>query len=115
METIFSEARKYRLHLIVGTQSISQLPTSLKNMVLNNTAVKLAGINGLPALKAQIGDIGVPYSDLQALTPYHFYLKYDHHSARKIKSPDFLIKKKGRYFATQNEINRIAKHIHSVY
>lgn len=41
MESVFSEARKYHLHLIVGTQTVDQLPNSLKKMVLNNTAVKL--------------------------------------------------------------------------
>jgi type IV secretory pathway TraG/TraD family ATPase VirD4 len=45
MESVFSEARKYHLHLIVGTQTVDQLPLSLKKMVLNNTAVKLVGIN----------------------------------------------------------------------
>lgn len=103
METVFSEARKYNLHLIVGTQSIGQLPLSLRDMVLNNTAVKLVGINGLPALKSQAADIGVSYSELQNLPPYHFYLKYDHHPALKIKSPDFLLRNPKLYFALPNE------------
>ncbi|MDI1256727.1 MAG: type IV secretion system DNA-binding domain-containing protein [Flavobacterium sp.] len=107
METVFSEARKYSLHLIVGTQSIGQLPSSLKDMVLNNTAVKLVGINGLPALKSQAPDIGVSYSDLQNLPPYHFYLKYDHHPAIKIKSPDFLLKYPNLYFALPKEVKSI--------
>ncbi len=107
METIFSEARKYKLHLIVGTQTIGQLPLSLKDMVINNTAVKLVGMNGLPALKSQAGDIGVPYAELQNLPPYHFYLKYDHHPALKIKSPDFLLKNHKLYFALPNELKKI--------
>lgn len=45
MESVFSEARKYHLHLVVGTQTVDQLPLSLKKTVLNNTAVKLVGIN----------------------------------------------------------------------
>lgn len=100
MESVFSEARKYHLHLIVGTQTVDQLPLSLKKMVLNNTAVKLVGINGLPALKSQAGDIGVSFAKLQQLAPYQFYLKYDHYPALKIKSSDSLIKHPRRYFLT---------------
>ena len=111
METVFSEARKYNLHLIVGTQTIGQLPTSLKNMVLNNTAVKLVGINGLPALKSQASDIGVTFSQLQKLPPYHFYLKYDHYPALKIKSPDFMLKSLKRYFANSKQIAELKKYI----
>ncbi|MDD2984749.1 type IV secretory system conjugative DNA transfer family protein, partial [Flavobacterium sp.] len=103
METVFSEARKYHLHLIVGTQTIGQLPLSLKEMVLNNTAVKLVGLNGLPALKSQAVDIGVSFADLQSLPPFHFYLKYDHHPALKIKSADFMLKNPKRYFALEKQ------------
>jgi hypothetical protein len=111
METVFSEARKFNLHLLVGTQTIGQLPTSLKNMVLNNTAVKLVGINGLPALKSQAGDIGVTFSQLQKLPPYHFYLKYDHHPALKIKSADFMLKSPKRYFGNTQEVAKLKTYL----
>lgn len=107
METVFSEARKYNLHMIVGVQSVSQLPFSLKEMVLNNTAVKLVGINGLPALKLQAPDIGVSFSDLQNLPPFYFYLKYDNHPALKIKSPNFLLKHHKAYFALPKQVKSI--------
>lgn len=103
METIFSEARKYKLHLIVGTQSINQLPASLRDMVINNTAIKLVGINGLTALKSQAGDLGVPFTILKTLPPFYFYLKQDHYVARRIKSPDFLLKHPKRYFSSKQE------------
>ena len=111
IQTVFSEARKYKLHLIVGTQSIGQLPSLLQNMVLNNTAVKLAGINGLPALKAQAGDFGISYSAMQSLLPYEFYLKHDHFPAVKIKSPDFLIKQPKRYFCNKEEIKKLKTYL----
>ena len=109
-EVIFSEARKYHLHLIVGTQTVGQLPTSLKDMVLNNTAVKLVGLNGLPALKSQAGDIGVSYAQLQHLPPYHFYLKYDHYPALKVKSPDALLRNSNKYFASEKQKELLTKH-----
>lgn len=91
------------LHLIVGTQSINQLPLSLRDMVINNTGVKLVGINGLVALKAQAGDLGVSFNALKFLPPYYFYLKQDHYPAVKIKSPDFLLKNPKRYFLSKEE------------
>lgn len=103
-ETFFSESRKYKLHLIVGTQSVGQLPLSLKDMVLNNTAVKLAGINGLPALKAQAGDLGVSYAAMQKLLPFEFWLKHDNFPAIKIKSPNFLLKNKKKYFMDKAQL-----------
>ena len=111
METVFSEARKYNLHLIVGTQTVGQLPSSLKDMVLNNTAVKLVGLNGLPALKSQAADIGVSFADLQRLPPFHFYLKYDHHPALKIKSADFMLKSPKRYFASDKEVAFLKEYV----
>lgn len=103
METLFTEARKYKVHLIVGTQSINQLPVSLKNSVMNNTAVKLVWIAGLEALKAQAGDLGVSFNALRFLAPFHFYLKQDHYPAVKIKSPDFLLQHPKRYFLSKKE------------
>jgi len=87
----------------VGTQSINQLPVSLRDMVINNTAVKLVGINGLVALKVQAGDLGVSFNALKFLPPYYFYLKQDHYLAVKIKSPDFLLKYPKRYFLSKTE------------
>ena len=103
METIFSEARKYKLHLVVGTQSINQLPSTLRDMVINNTAVKLVGMNGLVALKAQAVDLGVSFNALKFLPPFYFYLKQDHYPAVKIKSPDFLLNRSKRYFLSKKE------------
>lgn len=111
IQTIFSEARKYKLRLIVGTQSVGQIPLSLKNSVLNNSAVKLAGINGLPALKELAGDFGVSYSAMQSLLPYEFYLKHDHFPAVKIKSPDFLIKQPKRYFCNKEELKKLKAYL----
>jgi hypothetical protein len=111
IQTIFSEARKYKLRLIVGTQSVGQIPLSLKNSVLNNSAVKLAGINGLPALKELAGDFGVSYSAMQSLLPYEFYLKHDHFPAVKIKSPDFLIRQPKRYFCNKEELKKLKAYL----
>lgn len=111
-ETVLSESRKYSLFLTLATQAPNQYATnSLRDMVLNNTAVKFLGINGMPALKAQAGDFGLSYSQLQELRPYEFYLKADHHPAVKIHSPDFLLKNPKRYFLLSNEIKSLKGYI----
>ena len=89
--------------MIVGTQSVNQLPVSLRDMVINNTAIKLVGINGLVALKAQAGDLGVPFNVLKTLPPFYFYIKQDHFGARRIKSPDFLLQYPKRYFLSKQQ------------
>ncbi|PTT72605.1 MULTISPECIES: type IV secretory system conjugative DNA transfer family protein [unclassified Chryseobacterium] len=110
-ETILSESRKYRLFITLATQSVTQFSNSLRDMVLNNSAVKLLGINGMPALKAQAGDFGLTYPQLQELRPYEFYLKIDHHAAIKINSPDFLLKNPKRYFLLSNEIKSLQQYL----
>ncbi len=80
-------------------------------MILNNTAVKLVGINGFPALKEQAGDLGVPLHTLKFLPPFRFYLKQDHYPAVKIKSPDFLIKHHKKYFLSKKEQEKLKTQI----
>lgn len=109
METVFSEMRKFKLHFIVWTQSVNQLPVSLKETVLNNTAVKLVWINGISALKAQAWDLGVSIQQLQSLFPFWFYLKYDHYPAKRIRSPDFLLKKFKKYSMNYKELKVMKK------
>ncbi|MCW3159666.1 type IV secretory system conjugative DNA transfer family protein [Chryseobacterium oryctis] len=109
-ETIFSESRKYCLFLVCASQAMTQFPVSLRDMILNCTAVKLLGINGMPALKAQAGDFGLSYSQLQELEPYYFYLKVDHYKTLKIKSPDFLLKHPKHYFLLPKEIKSLKEY-----
>jgi hypothetical protein len=62
------------------------------------------GINGLPALKSQAGDLGVSYYALQQLQPFEFYLKYDHYKAIKIQSPNFLIQSQSKYYMSHKQM-----------
>lgn len=70
---------------------------------MNNTAIKIVGMNGLPALKEQSGDLGIAFSTLKYLAPYHFYAKQDHYAAQKFRSSDYLLKKPRRYFLSKKE------------
>lgn len=118
IESIFTESRKYNLRLICGLQALNQIPSGIKEVAINNTALKLVGISGLQSLKAQAADIGVTFAQLQKLPPFHFYLKYDHHPAIRIESPAFLIKYRKRYFALekqQKSIKEFCLHQSGIY
>lgn len=110
-ETILKESRKYSLFICLASQSVGSFPVSLRDTVLNNTAVKFLGLNGMPALKVQAGDFGLSYAQLKELMPYEFYLKVNHHIAIKIKSPDFLLKNSKRYFLLSNELKSLKEYI----
>ncbi|MGC4129272.1 MAG: hypothetical protein QM564_06865 [Bergeyella sp.] len=78
---------------------------------MNNTAVKVVGMNGLPALKEQSGDLGVSFNTLKFLPPFHFFAKQDHYSAVKIKTPDYLLKHPKRYFLSKKEQEKFKKEL----
>ncbi|WP_083582338.1 TraM recognition domain-containing protein [Chryseobacterium limigenitum] len=105
---ILSETRKYNLYLIALTQSITQLST-LKDLILNNTGVKIVGSNGFPALKAHANDLGIAYAGLQYLPPYHFFVKNSHYPAKQIKVPDYLLKSPKRYFMNVGQLKELKK------
>jgi hypothetical protein len=69
------------------------------------------GINGLPALKSQAGDLGVSYYALQQLQPFEFYHKYDHYKAIKIQSPNFLIHYKSKYYMSHKQMMALKQKI----
>ncbi|PTT76392.1 MULTISPECIES: hypothetical protein [unclassified Chryseobacterium] len=65
----------------------------------------------MPALKAQAGDFGLTYEQLQELKPYEFYIKVDHHKAIKIQAPSFLLKNPKRYFGLSNEVKSLKEYV----
>lgn len=108
---ILSETRKYKLYLIALTQSITQLPTELRNTILNNVSVKIVWANGFPALKAQANDLGISSAKLQFLPPFHFFVKNSHYPWKQIKSPDFLLKRPKKYSMNPKQLQELKKKI----
>ena len=106
---ILSETRKYKLYLIALTQSITQLPTELRNTILNNVSVKIVWANGFPALKAQANDLGISSAKLQFLAPFHFFVKNSHYPWKQIKSPDFLLKRPKKYSMNGKQLQELKK------
>jgi len=74
--TILSEARKYRLGLVLSHQYLSQLPPSLQDAVLGNVGSLIAFQVGEDAtrLASLLGPDVVPL-DLQRLPRYHAYAR----------------------------------------
>ena len=62
-------------------------------------------------MKAQAGDLGVSFNTLKYLPPFQFYLKQDHYPAKKIKSPDYLIKHPKRYFLNKQQQAQLKKQL----
>ena len=74
--TILSEARKYRLNLIVSNQYFHQIPKELQDAVIGNAGTILsfrAGLQDAEMLETRFAS-GVSRYDLMALENYHAYL-----------------------------------------
>jgi len=74
---ILSEARKYRLNLILAHQFLDQLPESVRQAVFGNVGSVVSfqvGPDDALLLAAQFGDI-FGESDLMSLPRYHIYLR----------------------------------------
>ena len=75
--TIFSEARKYKLSLIVANQYIGQLPSSLREAIFGNIGSMIAftlGFEDAVVIKSQFKDL-VHEHDIQNLPKFHAYVR----------------------------------------
>ena len=78
LQTILSESRKYRLHLTLATQFLSQFSNGkLKNNIESNTAIKLAGLQarGTASAKENAKLMGVSSEEISKLQVGEFYLQ----------------------------------------
>jgi len=73
--TVLSEARKYGLSLIMANQSLSQLPSELKSLILGNTGIQV--YFRLSRQDAQLlAKEGFEYSGYEVKTVYNLYPKF---------------------------------------
>jgi hypothetical protein len=75
--TILSEARKYRLNLIITHQYIDQLPEEVRNAVFGNVGTTVSytvGPTDAKTVADQFAPVFTP-EDLVSLEKYHIYLK----------------------------------------
>ena len=85
IKEILTESRKYKLFLTLAHQSISQLnETNLKDIVLENTNVKIIGKCASKTLKLVNDSLNVKLKDLDKLLPGEFNLKFGNIDVIKI-------------------------------
>ncbi len=75
--TILSEARKYRLNLIVANQFISQIDEQVRNAVFGNVGTMVSfrvGVNDAQFLQNEFAPIFTE-NDLSNIEKYHVYIK----------------------------------------
>lgn len=76
--TVLSEARKYKLTLVIATQTINQLPDETISAVFGNCATVISfRVSGSDAqmLKREFADVLLPASQLQDLPDYKVYIR----------------------------------------
>lgn len=104
IEKILAESRKYGLFVVLANQNLAQIDDKkLKETILSNTNVKLAGANSPTTLKAMAQEIGVTLEALQAMKEYHFYAKVGATAPFMLKSPSFLFKHKSKFTLNEEE------------
>lgn len=90
--TILKETRKFGLHLVLANQTLGDgMTKDLEAKLLDNTAVKIIGCNGLNTLSPLAQETGIALEKLREMKNWNFYLKTSDQPAIKFKSSDMLI------------------------
>lgn len=122
IETILAEARKYKVYLTLANQYYGQnMGTETRNAITNNTAVKMAGMNGDKNATTHHKETGASIDELKSLRVGEFHIKEGTTPSIKIKTPSRLIQNKnamppeqwdtikenllGRYYQPLDQIN----------
>ena len=90
MRTILAESRKYKLHLTLSTQFLSQFSDSkIRSNIESNTAIKLAGYQsrGTKSATENTQLMGTPKGALSKLNVGEFFIQSE-------KNPSYLIRVK---------------------
>ena len=107
IETILAEARKYKVYLTLANQYYGQnMGTETKNAITNNTAVKIAGMNGDKNANTHHKETGADIEELKNLRVGEFHIKEGTKPSVKIKAPANLIKNKNAMKTDQWEALR---------
>ena len=92
IEETLTEIRKYKLFLTLAHQSISQIKdTNLRDIILNNTNVKIIGKNSYKTLEAMNKTLNEKLEDVEKLSAGEFYIKSGNKELIKIQNSDKLI------------------------
>lgn len=95
IEIILAEARKYKVYLTLANQYYGQnMGTETRNAITNNTAVKIAGMNGDKNATTHHKETGANVDELKSLAVGEFHIKEGTKPSVKVTAPDHLIKDK---------------------
>lgn len=92
IEEILTESRKYALYMTLINQSVSQIKnSSLRDIILSNTNVKLIGKNSNKTLDAMNNTLNTKLEDVEKLATGEFYLSIGNGDIIKLKNSDALL------------------------
>ncbi|EAY29454.1 type IV secretory system conjugative DNA transfer family protein [Microscilla marina] len=98
IEKILTEARKYKVFLLMANQNLAQIEDSrLKDAIFSNTKVKIAGSNSPKTLKVMAQEMQTSLDILQDMRKYHFCAKVDDSPAFVFRSPSFLATNEAKF------------------
>lgn len=112
LHNIMAESRKYALHMILAHQVAGQkMDSSMKRVVMGNTALKFAGDNEQDSLKFMSENMGnLTPKDFEKLPPYSFYAYNKENKKRGVKMlriPDFLVKQEPPFYLPKEELKEL--------
>ena len=114
IETILAEARKYKVYLTLANQYYGQnMGTETRNAITNNTAVKIAGMNGDKNANTHHKETGADIEELKSLSVGEFHIKEGTKPSVKIKAPANLIK--NRNSMKKEQWNEVKERLLSLY
>lgn len=105
IETILSESRKFKLNVTLAHQYTGQIDAKLRDNVLSNTTIKIAGKNNDRAYKMMSKEMKIKVEDLEKLPPYQFWLYRGKKEPRRYKAPKKLINRPKSYLS--DDENRV--------
>lgn len=87
MKYILSQARKWGVCLILANQNINQITdTVLRDEILGNTEIKIAGVNHPHVSKTIIEGLGIDKKDWDSLKQFEFFIKIGDENSFKFQS-----------------------------
>ena len=98
IEEILTEARKYKVFLVMANQHIAQIEdTRLKDAIFSNTKVKIAGDNSDKNYKTIARELGVPLETLENMKVFDFCAKINDSPAFVFRSPSFFATSESKF------------------
>lgn len=112
IHNILAEARKYALHVFLSHQVIGQnMDTEMKRIIVGNTALKIAGDNGMDSLKFMSENMGkLTPKDFENLPAYSFFIhnkENKKNGVQTLRVPDFLVSQTPPFYLPKDQLKEL--------